>query len=425
MDLIMNDDSETVYDEYIIYEDIEEFDIEDIVFDEDIKRVEQIKLNSTGLLKKAFDIEEQHRNLTLSETRQLLGILNERFKKSGLSVSEFEDRVLKRIYRDLEIINTLNKTLENETDCKNDIGCNLCKQNQLQKIIGISEEIVKEHFNAMVTGNLPEEYERSLLKITKLERSKGDKVISGSFKATCFNAAMITMLAALNGDRANASMLDLPKKNNKTWADYSMLFHTIPLPRKIDIPSIHPDFKSFTYFYKIDDSPGQGKLGFPQSGYYPDGHRARNPQKGIANPEDCSSLVFHQVLNAKYWITSFDIMQFFRIKAGVGRSDKQYVKTPKYDWLNSVFIPAKNPDIKTFIKPGDLICLRRPEEQGVVIREEDYGISGHVAIALFATDSYIIALACTRDVPVMEGIGVQKLSLEREKNSDMMILRRK
>jgi hypothetical protein len=425
MDLIMNDDSETVYDEYIIYEDIEELDIEDIIFDEDIKRVEQIKSNSTGLLKKAFDIEEQHRNWTLNETRQLLGILNEGFKKSGLSVSEFEDRVLKRIRRDQEIIDAFNKALENAAGCKNDISCNLCKQNQLQKIIGISEEIVKEHINDMVQGILPEEYERSLSRITKLERSKGDKIVSGSFKTTCFNAAMITMLAALHGDQANVSMLDLPKKGKKAWADYSMVFHTIPLPPQINALSIHPDFKSFTYYYKTAVSPAQGELGFPHSGYYPDGHRARNPQKGMANPEDCSSWVFHQVLNAQYWITSYDIMQFFRNKAGIGRSDRNYSKTPKYDWLNSVFIPAKNPDKKTFIKPGDLICLRRPEEQGVVIPEEDYGISGHVAIALFATDTYVIALACTRDVPVMEGIGVQKLSLEREKNSDIMVLRRK
>lgn len=426
MDLIMNDDSETVYDEYVIYEDLENIDVEDILFDEDIKRVEQIKSSSTGLLKKAFDIEEQHRNLTLNETRQLLGILNDRFQKSGLSVIDFEERVLKRIHRDLEIINAFNKELENITDCKNDVGCKLCRQNQLQKIISGSEDVVKEHIGNMVKGILPEEFERSLSKMTRLERSKEEKIISGSFKTTCFKGAIVTMLAALNGERANASMLDLPQKRNKMWADYSIVFHTIPLPEKMNTSSIHPDFKSFTYYYKSAASPARGELGIPHSGYYPDGNGARNPQKSIANPEDCSSWVFHQALNVNYGVTSYDMMQFFRIKTGVGRADRNYVKNLKYVWLNSAFAPVVvTPNKQTLIKPGDLLCIRRPEEQGVVVPDEDYGISGHVAIALFATDTYIVALACTRDVPVMEGIGVQKLSLEREKNSDIMVLRHK
>ena len=54
----------------------EYMDSEDIITDQEMKRVEQIKLNSTGMLKKAFGVEEQHRKLTLKETKQLLGILD-------------------------------------------------------------------------------------------------------------------------------------------------------------------------------------------------------------------------------------------------------------------------------------------------------------------------------------------------------------
>ncbi len=88
----------------------------DIINDEDLKRVEQIKLKSTGIVKRAFEVEENHRKLTLQETSDLLAILNDRFKKSGLSVGDFEDQVLKRIHRDLEIINAFNKMLESSAD---------------------------------------------------------------------------------------------------------------------------------------------------------------------------------------------------------------------------------------------------------------------------------------------------------------------
>ena len=68
--VITDQDSENIYS------------ADDIITDQEMKRVEQIKLNSTGILKRAFDVEEHHRNLTLKETNQLLGILNDRFKKS-------------------------------------------------------------------------------------------------------------------------------------------------------------------------------------------------------------------------------------------------------------------------------------------------------------------------------------------------------
>jgi len=351
--------------------------------------------------------------------------LNDRFKKSGLSVSVFEDRVLKRIHRDLEIINAFNKRLASAKPYEKDDGYNLCKQNKLLEIISGSEDVVKEHIGDMVNGILPKEFEKSLSKITTLQPNKENEIISGSFNTTCFKGAIVTMLVVLNGDDTNASTLDLPKKRNRMWVDYSIVFHTIPMPKKINKSSIHPDFESFTYYYKDATSPSQGELGFPHSGYFPDGNGARNPHKGISNPEDCSSWVFHQILNAEHWVTSYDIMQFFRIKTGVGLFDRNYANTRKYGWLNSALTPVLTPDTQTFIKPGYLLCIRWPEKDGVVIRSENYGIAGHLAIALFATDTHIIALTCTRDVSLIEGIGIQKISLEIDKNSDIMILRHK
>jgi hypothetical protein len=406
--------------EYVYYGE------DDIITDQEMKRVEQIKLNSTGILKKAFDVEEHHRKLTLEETRQLLGVLKDRFKKSGLSVRDFENQVLKRIRSDLEIINAFNKELENATGYEKDDGYKLCKKNELLEIIRGSEDIVKEHIGDMVKGVLPEEYEESLSKITTLEYNKENEIISGSFKPTCFKGAIVTMLVALKGDHANASTLDLPKKCNRRWKDYSIVFHTIPMPKKINKSSIHPDFESFTYYYKDATSPSQGELGFPHSGYFSDGNGARDPHKGISNPENCSSWVFHQILNAEYWVTTYDVMQFFRVKTGVGRRDRNYANTREYGWFDSVLTPVLTPDVRTFIKPGYLLCTRvSQEEDGVVNRSDNYGAGGHVAIALFATDTHIIALACSRDVPFMEGIGIQKINLEINKNSDIMIFHHK
>ena len=213
--------------------------------------------------------------------------------------------------------------------------------------------------------------------------------------------------------------------NVKPATVYFLRLLTIPMPKKINKSSIHPDFESFTYYYKDATSPSQGELGFPHSGYFSDGHNARNPHKGISNPEDCSSWVFHQILKAKYLITSYDVTQFFRIKTGIGTCDRNYANTRKYGWLNSVLTPVLTPDMQTFIKPGYLLCIRRPKEDGVVIPSKNYGVRGHLAIALFATNTHIIALACTRDVPLMEGVGIQRISLEKEKKSDIMILRQK
>ncbi|HQI24700.1 MAG TPA: hypothetical protein PLV15_07645 [Smithella sp.] len=407
---------------YLSDSDEEDYSAEDIT-DQEMMRVAKVKLQSTGMVKRAFDIEERHRKLTLRETRQLLKILSQRFKKSSLSVGEFEDLVLERIGRDLEIISAFNERLKNAEAKEKDHGYELCKKNELLEVIKGSEDIVEEYIEDMVNGILPEEFETSLSEITRLERTKEDDIVPGSFKPTCFKGALITMLVALRGDRANVSALKL---SGGTWSNSSIIFHTIPMPGKISRSSIHPDFESFTYYYKGASSPSQGELGFPHSGYYAIGYGARKSSKGIANPEDCSSWIFHQVLQTQYPVTSYDVMQFFRIKTGTGIRHTGYAATPEYGWLNSVFIPVEKitkKNARAMIKPGYVLCIRRPDEDGKVIRNQNYGVSGHMAIALFATDTHIYAVACTRDVPLMEGIGIQKISFWKERNSDIMILR--
>ena len=414
MNIIADDDSEYVY-----------YNVDDIITDQEMERVQQIKLKATGIVKKSFDAEERHRKLTQQEIHQLLGILKERFKKSGLSVSKFEDMVIERINRDFEMINAFNKRLEKAEKHEKDLGHDLCKQNQLSEIISGSWDIVDEYLEDLMNGVLPEEFEKSLADMTKLEHNDENGIIRGSFQSTCLKGAILTMLVALNGDHANASSLNLPKKNNQRWVDYSIVFHTVPMPRKINKSSIHPDFESFTYYYKDAASPSQGELGFPHSGYFGHSYCALKPQKGIANPENCSSWVFREILKTSLAVTTYDAMQFFRNKTNFGLRDKNYVNTPKYKWLNSVLTPVPTKNFQMSIKPGDLVCIRRPEEGGVVIPTKHYGASGHMAIALFATDTHIFVLACSRDVPIMEGIGVQRISLEAEKNSDIMIFRYK
>lgn len=417
MDIITADDTEYIY-----------YNVDDIITDQEMARVKEIKLSATGIVKKVFDAEERHRTLTQQEIHQLLGILKERFEKSGLSVSTFEDMVLERINRDFEIIKAFNERLEKAEKHEKDLGHDLCKQNQLLEIISGSGDIVDEYIEDLINGVLPEELEKSLSEITRLEHNDENdenEIIRGSFKSTCLKGVILTMLVALNGDHANASSLNLPKKNNQRWVDYSIVFHTIPMPKKINQSSIHPDFESFTYYYKDVASPSQGELGFPHSGYFGHSYCALKPHKGIANPENCSSWVFREILKAKYSITTYDVMQFFRNKINFGLRHRNYVNTPKYQWLNSVLTPVPTNNFQTSVKPGYLVCIRRPEEGGVVNPSKHYGVCGHMAIALYATDTHIIVLACSRDVPIMEGIGVQKISLESEKNSDIMILRYK
>lgn len=414
MDIITDDDTEYIY-----------YNVDDIITDQEMERVKQIKLNATGIVKKAFDAEERHRKLTRQEIHQLLGILKERFKKSGLSVSTFEDMVLERINRDFEIIKAFNERLAKAEKHEKDFGQELCRQNQLLDVIIGSEYIVDEYIEDITDGVLPEEFEKSLFDITRLEHKEENEIIRGSFKSTCLKGAIVTMLVALNDDHANASTLNLPKRNNQRWVDYSIVFHTIPMPGKINKSLIHPDFESFTYYYKDATSPSQGELGFPHSGYFGHSDCARKPQKGTANPENCSSWVFREILKANYAITTYDVMQFFRNKTNFGLRDSNYTATPKYHWLNDVLTPVPTKNFQTAVKPGYLVCVRRPEEGGVVNPSKHYGASGHMAIALFATDTHIVVLACSRDVPIMEGIGVQKISLEAEKNSDIMILRYK
>ncbi len=396
----------------------------DSITDEELTAIDGIKANATGTLKRAFLLEEKHRQLTLKELDFLLTIVKNRFQKSGLTINELKHRLHKRIERDTQIINNFNQAISKINYDGSDRALYLCKENRLYAIITSSYEIVQNHLHTLVQGKMPPDFRKSLLDITTLETDKGGEIVAGSFKPTCLKGVIVTILVELMGEKASASNIAIPQYNGMDWVDYSLIFHTIPLAKVRSQHAIHPEFKSFTYYYMDSSSPSQGELGFPHSGYYMGSNYARNPKKRIFNPEDCSSWVF-KTLGAKHIITTYTAMQFFRIKSKSGLYEKELSSRNEYKYLDSILEPLLTNNIQHDVRAGDIICIRRPEIGEKVERHRSYGTSGHMAIALFVTKTHILALACTRDAPIMEGIGIQKISLETEKDSDIMFLREK
>ncbi|MDR1365880.1 MAG: hypothetical protein LBJ03_02185 [Holosporales bacterium] len=393
----------------------------DLVSFGDLFVVDEIKAKATGILSKAFAAEEQHRISTLEELDFLLRTLKERFVLSNISKSDFKQRVYKRLDRDLAITNDLNRCLEMVSG--NDRALYLCKENKLYSVISSAYNIIQNHFDTLIQGKLPIGFKKSFYNITTLETDKGSRIITGSFKTTCLKGVIITMLVELAGSEANASDLALPARSGEQWADYSWIFHTIPVAKSLVKTDVYPKLRSFTYFYKDDNSPSQGELGFPHSGYYSGGGYERGGRDTPSRPEDCSSWV-SKILGTKHDITTFGLMQFFRIKSHCGLADKSWVGKPEFQHISNVLEPINAANLKEDIKPGDVLCIRRAK-QGRVNRYTNYGDSGHMAVALFATDTHLLVLACTRDAPFMEGIGLQKISLQTEENSDLMFLRYK
>ncbi|MDR1475189.1 MAG: hypothetical protein LBI30_01550 [Holosporales bacterium] len=364
-----------------------------------------------------------HRDFTLKELDFLLKLLKKRFIESKIPKHELKQRLHRRVARDLAIINELNKCLEATKHNDNDRALYLCKENKLYSVIASSADIINNHFDSLIQGKMPIGFKKSLYEITILETDKGDKILTGSFKSTCLKGVIITMLVELMGSEANAADIGIPSRDGIEWADYSLVFHTVPIATRLTKTEVYPTMRNFTYFYKDKFSPLQGELGFPHSGYYSGGDYERCSRKTISRPEDCSSWV-SKILGAKCDITTYGLMQFFRIKAQSGMFDKAWSSKREFKCLDTMLEPVQTFNIKEDVQPGDILCIRRGKKQKVN-REISYGDSGHMAVALFATDTYILALACTRDAPLMEGIGIQKINLEDEEDSDVMLLRRR
>ncbi|MDR1032165.1 MAG: hypothetical protein LBL30_03555 [Holosporales bacterium] len=363
----------------------------DLVSFGDLFAVDEIKSKTTGILGKAFAAEEQHRISTLEEPDFLLKTLQERFVLSNISKSDFKQRVYKRLDRDLAIINDFNSYLE--TANSNDRALYLCKENKLYPVISSAYDIIQNHFDTLIQGKLPISFKKSFYNITTLEMDKGSRILTGSFKTTCLKGVIITMLAELAGSEANASDLGLPARGGEKWADYSWVFHKIPIAKSLVKAGVYPKLRSFTYFYKDGNSPPQGELGFPHSGYYSGGGYERGGKDTPSRPEDCSSWV-SKILGTRHDITTFGLMQFFRIKSNCGLADRSWASRPEFQHISNILEPINAANLKEDIRPGDILCIRRAK-QGRVNRYANYGDSGHMAVALFATDTHLLVLACT------------------------------
>ena len=359
--------------------------------------------------------------------------------EQNIDAMPFQDQVTAKLNRDLTLTETLNETIlakykPSEGTITYPLKCN----KMTEAIIG-ALGLMSKKFSAILDGsiiNYGYEYHSQADDITVLGENNDN--IYGCSKGTFLKTAALTMYLVAN-QKTHLYQADFsPLVEHSSWVDASSMVHVTPLPEGIDLRAyseLHdnePNYNEYTYIF---DNYTASKQGFVSvhSGYAFGGHRnePRYPRGKLFGPEDCSSWVA-KIFKCPVQFSTYDQLYYYRNRL-INLREKPEGRAPSEEWINStanvemtrLFDVVKVRDPQQDIKAGQIYFHRvfsfkdqNGEDRKDINIEDLYnsdGSSGHTAVILgFKSDaenSKIITMAYSRDMPKLEGFGIQEFDM--------------
>jgi len=350
---------------------------------------------SNPLAAKALNEEKVFREKTTQQLNELRSQLEKVQETQDAKV--WKKKILEQIQKDEETTKALDEALKSFQS-----GVNVRYSVKTHKTAPILEGVkmlLTESFFDLVDGKIPTGYMYDQQTVTMLG---GENMVSiwGNSRGTYLKAAYLYMLANQGEESSKPfGSMGLP------WFDTSALAHVAPLPDELDL-----DLTSYSFACSYEHGVKRG-LVLPHSGYAFGGHRSegRYPHGKQFGPHDCSSWLGSFMESPIY--TTADQLCAYRKLTGIRAlipngwetgSDAKYL-------LNTMEV-VNVQDPSADIKPGQIYWLRRfaatdPEMTQTV------GVGGHTAIALgYLRDGNVVTIGYNRDMPKLEGFGIQNFS---------------
>ena len=255
------------------------------------------------------------------------------------------------------------------------------KYNKLKTILeGVKELATDENISRILDGKLPLNYDNS---IGDLLPTLGKE---GAFWGTSEPTFLSTLLQLVHNVISSESL----------QTEESPIFHTFTCPDAFDTTDIVQSLF-------VDSGTNPVKINIPHSGYSFGGDRASDKK---FKPQDCTSFIETCMQIKPSSASSVDLYLVKRTLNG------QPLVVVNEDWLKSegglntklFSLNVGNP------LPGDIWCVRKFSE--AKSNESSFGFSGHAGIYLGREKDEIVTLAYNRDMPKIEGCGLERRAFE-------------
>lgn len=231
--------------------------------------------------------------------------------------------------------------------------------------------------------------------------------LAGTSTATMLSAALIETNLVLLGE--NTTISDLPlfiatdSGEYINWIDNSAIIHINAIPEQISISEDAPGVFSF---YFSDNQTPQGLVTI-HSGYAFGGQRGETRYEDAKEwgPEDCSSWVA-KITQCTLDFSTLDQLYTFRLEDnGSAYIDPTWLDSGRAEQMQASFVPVQVVDPFVDIKAGQIFAYRdfiTPDHDNSI------GVSGHTGMVVgVAPDGQVLVLCYSRDMPDIEGFGIQ------------------
>ena len=332
-----------------------------------------------------------------------------------IDITCFQSHALNHIDKDLIYLEKLNQAVSNYA-APGEYGLTWSlATNKMNLILSGAREIISDNaqLEMLLNGHLPvtNGYDNAPSYIVTCNDLNG---LFGNSQLTYLSAAMLTIHLTLLGDNSH-----LPA----AWIDQSAITHVTPIPEKISLDQLDPNFKThFSYFYSDEYTP-QG-LAFVHSGYAFGGQRDEDryqPAGKLYGPEDCSSWLA-KIVQSDISFSTIDMLYAFRMaqpESERGYIDQNWLQSD-YAQITHFITPVFINDINQDIQPGLIWVARKFEDN--VDHQSSSGKSGHTALVLGLEDNgeEVLTIGYHRNMPEMEGFGLRSFPAVADTNTEVM-----
>ena len=347
------------------------------------------------LAAKALNEEKSFREKTIRQIEDLRDNLEK--IKGDRDLEAWQKRILAQIQKDEEIAKALDEALK---PFQSGISVRYSvKTNKTLPILEGVKTLLTESFFDLADGKIPVSYKYNQQTVTILG-GENKTSIWGNSRGTYLKATLLYMLANQDeGTSKTFGSMGLP------WFDDSALAHVAPLPDEITL-----DLSSYSFACSYEHQVKRG-LVLPHSGYAFGGHRSeeRYSQGKKFGPQDCSSWV-GSFMGSPIYTTADQLCAYRKLANVSGLVPPGWEEGSDARYLLDNMEVAVVKDPSKDIKAGQIYWVRRFASTDPDMTQT-LGSGGHTALALgYLRDGNIVTIGYNRDMPSLEGFGIQNFS---------------
>lgn len=359
---------------------------------------------TSPLAHRAINEERAFRQETIRQIEALrLTIQNSQESDKVEDAEVWKDKILNKLEIDRNFSKQLSKELE-AFKAGIDVPYSV-KTHKTELILQGTESLIKDHFYDLLDGKpIAGGYSYHQNTITVLGEDNVS-TIWGNSKGTYLKTALMYMVAQAYREQSKTFGCF-----GMNWFDQSAIAHIAPLP------SLQVDYSDFSFVstYKVNDVLSQGLI-IPHSGYAFGGMRdePRYPTGKLHGPQDCSSWIAKVTKSPAAYSTADQLCAYRQLLAQPSFIPEGWDQNLDAQHLLKSYNPVIVQDLQTDIRPGQVFCLRRFNQTDPSM-SETLGVGGHTAMVLGIQNNNIVTLGYNRDMPKMEGFGIQEFSCSDE-----------